>query len=77
MEISIDISIEDVQSTLEDLAELILPNDGSVGNDEDISMEDMQSAIGDLAEWVISNDNVSVAVSEKGVPEEADPFFDR
>jgi len=77
MEISIDISIEDVQSTLEDLTKLILPNDGSVGNEEDILMEDVQSAIGDLAEWVISNDNVSVAVSEKGVPEEADPFFDR
>jgi secreted trypsin-like serine protease len=60
MEISIDISIEDVQSTLEDLAELILPNDALIGDDEEISMEDVQSAIGDLAEWV--------AVSKEGVP---------
>ena len=68
MEISIDISIEDEQSTLEDLAELILPNDASIGDNEEISMKGVQSAIGDLTEWVISKDNAPVGISEEDVP---------
>ncbi len=59
LDISIDIPIKDVQSILEDLAEMILPNSTSIGDDEEILMENVvQSAIGDVGEWVVSRDNV-------------------
>jgi hypothetical protein len=65
--------ITNVESTLNDLADLI----ASIGNDEEISIESVQSAIGDLSELVFGNDKMSVAISEEGVPEEADTLFDR
>ena len=36
IDISLDISNEDVQSALEDLADLILANDTSIGDEEEI-----------------------------------------
>jgi hypothetical protein len=65
--------ITNVESTLNDLADLI----ASIGNDEEISIESVQSAIGDLSELVFGNDKMSLAISEEGVPEEADTLFDR
>ena len=77
IDISLDISNEDVQSALEDLADLILANDTSIGDEEEISIEVVQSAIKDSAEGFTSKDKVYVAVSEEGVPKGADPLFDR
>jgi len=63
-------SIEEVQSDLEDVAEWILSNNTLTRDDEGILIEEAQSALEDLMTF-ISNASVSVAIPEEN------PLFNR
>jgi len=63
-------SIEEVQSNLEDVAELILSNNTLTRDDGVILIEEAQSALEDLM-TLISNASVSVAITEEN------PVFNR